>query len=629
MSLTKQVGLTVSLLLLLLLGGVLGLYFFKSKSFYETKLSRDADEIAHTITLAIEPDIEDLNRTKAIVDAAFSSGLYTRILLKDMKTGYVIYERKKHENLSEVPHWFVQALPIHVPDAEEVIEADHDIFAKLTVTPDRAPLYRQLFDLFVYTAGLFVLFGILGLLAISLLLKKLHLYLEKIRQQAEGVIHNRFIVQKELPPASELKNVVVAMNSMVKRVKELYNHSSETMRQSREMLYIDTVTGLYNRRYFQLKLPEYLLANDSRSAGVLMMIRLDGVIESNRKIGHKKMDEFFVSFASILKESCQQVYEPLVCRLNGTEFALMLPGHNAITAEDLGRSIVGKNILLTERYGLRNLLQTVVGACEYRRKMQPARLLGCVDSALSAAAVYDENRVVCYAEDRKAASKEEWRRLITAALKEGRLQPRFTAVYDTKRHRDVTHTLTFDIVTEEKVFRYGDYLPAVVELGMEMEVMNYIFHYLQTHRFVQKPIAFEMIAEMLHESDKLFLFEEHVDRVAKNVGTPLFVEISEHDILSLAPIVVERLSMNLERRGVRIGIDRFNGEKGDYGYLKYTAPAYVKMEERSFLDLDGRGKNALFTMLASLDIQLVLYNVHGENIPELQENGVRYIVYAE
>jgi hypothetical protein len=53
------------------------------------------------------------------------------------------------------------------------------------------------------------------------------------------------------------------------------------------------------------------------------------------------------------------------------------------------------------------------------------------------------------------------------------------------------------------------------------------------------------------------------------------------------------------------------------------------MSERSFLDLDTASKNALLTLLGSLDIRLVIVDVHGENIPELTENAVRYIMFAE
>ncbi|WP_201353156.1 bifunctional diguanylate cyclase/phosphodiesterase [Hydrogenimonas urashimensis] len=629
MSLTKQIGIVVSLLLLFLLGSVLGIYFVKSKGFFEEQLAADAKSAAHALTRSLKPVIDDEKEMKTVVDALFGSGKFGLIELKDMQNA-TLYKRIKRADLKEVPEWFVELVQIKAPIATDVLEEDHSKFLNLLVQADRSAAYRELYGLFFYTIALFVIFGILGLLLLNLVLRVVLRSLENIKNQAEGVIHNRFIIQKEIPSTVELKNVVLAMNSMVKRVKELYVRSSEAMKESQEMLYLDQATDLFNRRYFQLKLPEYLMANDTRSRGSLMMIRMNGVVEGNRKIGHKKMDELLLEFAKILKQESELVHEPLICRINGTEFALLLPVYNAQTAKDLAKSIIGKHMLLCERYGLRNLLTLSVGICEYVRKMPMSKLLSCVDSALTDAAMYNEDRIVVFESDenRPAAGKTEWREIITKALREGHLKPVMTPVVDLKQQKEASHILSFDIIHEGRTIRYGEYVPAVVELGLEQDLLNFEFDYMKKHRFKEETIAFEMIADMLQESDKLFIFEDTVKEIAENHRGKLYVEISEHDILALEPIVVEHVSMTLKEYGVRFGISRFSAERGEYSYLKYSAPAYVKMSENSFLDLDTASKNALLTLLGSLDIELIITGVHEENLSKLQAASIRYIVYA-
>lgn len=630
MTLTRRIGLVVSLLLLLLLGGVLGLYFVKSKEYYQKELAKEAQRTAQSLVDSLKPVLSDRERVEAIIDQAFRQGDFAKIELLDIKTDTPIIRKAKQKTDGGVPRWFVESLPIPVPTIERIIEGKGEHFAKLRVRANEAKVYRQLFDLFLYTVALFVLFAIVGLMLLGFVLKVTLRSLEAIRKQAEGVIHNRFIVQKELPSTVELKNVVLAMNSMVKRVKELYNRSSAAMRESQELLYIDHATDLYNRRYFQLKLPEYLMANDTRSRGALAMIRINGIVEGNKKIGRQKMDELLLKFAKILKQETELVHEPLIARVNGTEFALILPVYNEVTAKDLAQKIVSQFTLLADTYGLRELLYLSVGLCEYARQMQPSELLGCVDSALSDAALYHESHIVAYQVDdaqKIAVGKNQWREIITKALKEGRFKPHLLTVHDLKLNREVMHLLTFDIVHEKRVIRYGDYIPAVVELGLEYELMNFEFKYMKKHRFDEETIAFEMIADMLQQSDKLFIFEENVREIVENLRGRLFVEISEHAILSLEPIVVEHVSMTLKKYGVRFGINRFSGERGEYSYLKYSAPAYVKMDESSYMDLDLASKNALLTMLGSLGIDLIVVNVRAENIPALRSTAVRYIMY--
>lgn len=629
MSLTKQIGIVVSLLLLFLLGSVLGIYFVKSKGFFEAQLANDAKNTAHALTLSLKPVIENEEERKTVIDAVFESGKYRLIELRDIREN-TIYKRVKHPDLSGIPAWFVEMVKIQAPVMNDILEKNDRILYNLLVQADRSHAYRQLYDLFFYTISLFVVFGILGLILLNLVLRVVLRSLESIKNQAEGVIHNRFIIQKEIPSTEELKNVVIAMNSMVKRVKELYVRSSEAMRESQEMLYLDQATDLFNRRYFQLKLPEYLIANDSRSRGSLMMIRMKGIAEGNRRIGHKKMDELLLEFSKILKQECEVVHEPLICRINGTEFALMLPVYNAETAKELAHLIIGKHMILCERYGLHNMLNLCIGICEYTRKMQTGKLLSCVDSALSDAAMYNESHVVAFEADdekRPAIGKTQWREIITKALKEGRLKPTLTPVIDLKEEKAISHTLSFDIVHNDNIIKYEEYVPAVVELGLEQELLDFEFEYMKRHHFTEEAIAFEMIADMLQESDKLFLFEDTIREIADNIKGPLYVEISEHDILALEPIVVERVSMTLKEYGVRFGINRFSAERGEYSYLKYSAPAYVKMNENYYLDLDTASKNALLTLLGSLDIELIVTGVGEEHLPLLKSAAVRYIMY--
>ncbi len=629
MTLTKQIGIVVSVLLLFLLGSVLGVYFVKSKEYFETRLTADAKNTAHALTLSLKPVIGDEEKRKTVIDAVFDSGRYRLIELKDIH-GKTIYKRVKHPDLSGIPAWFVEMIDIQAPVMNDILEKNDRVFFNLLVQTDRSYVYRQLYDLFFYTISLFVVFGILGLILLNLVLRVVLRSLESIKNQAEGVIHNRFIIQKEIPSTEELKNVVIAMNSMVKRVKELYARSSEAMRESQEMLYLDQATDLFNRRYFQLKLPEYLIANDSRSRGSLMMIRMKGIAEGNRRIGHKKMDELLLEFAKILKKECEVVHEPLICRVNGTEFALALPVYNAETARELAQLIISRHMVLCERYGLRNILILSIGICEYARKMQPGKLLSCVDSALSDAAMYNESHVTAFETDdikRPAIGKTEWREIITKALREGRMKPTLAPVVDLREEKEVSHVLSFDIVDKDRTIKYEEYVPAVVELGLEQELLDFEFEYMKKHHFTEEAIAFEMIADMLQESDKLFLFEDTIREIADNIKGPLYVEISEHDILALEPIVVERVSIALKEYGVRFGINRFSAERGEYSYLKYSAPAYVKMNENYYLDLDTASKNALLTLLGSLDIELIVTGVRKEHLPLLKSAAVRYIMY--
>ncbi|WP_456380429.1 bifunctional diguanylate cyclase/phosphodiesterase [Hydrogenimonas sp.] len=628
LSLKKLMSLVISLLLLFLLGSVLAVYFAQSKNYFEKQLITDSQKTAHMLALSLKPVLGDREKIVKLVDLVFENGNYSYIELKDMKKKS-LYRRVRKES-SSVPKWFEKMIEIDVPLINELILSD-DEFVTLYLQADRSAAYTQLYQLFLYTIFLFVLFGFIGLSLLNVILRIVLRSLESIKNQAEGIIHNRFIVQKEIPETEELRNVAIAMNSMVKRVKELYQRSSEVMKETQEMLYRDSETGLFNRRYFMIKLPEYLMANDTRSRGSLVVIKIHGIPEGNKKIGHKKMDEFLLNFAKTLKYECKKIHEPLVCRLNGTEFALVLPVYNAETAKEFAGEIMGKSLYLSEKYDLRTVIKLSIGICEYEQRVQVGKLLSCVDSALTEASVCKEDHIEAYGKEdtkRYALGKTEWREIILKAIDTGHLMPVFTPVHDLKLQRDVLHTLSFDIVYDGKTIKYGEFLPAVIELGLEETLMDFEFDYMRTHRFSHEVISFEMIADMLEESDKMFVFEDRIKEITENLRGPLFIEISEYDILSLEPIVVERVAIELKKHGVRFAINRFGGERGEYSYLKYSAPAYVKMGEKNYMDLDAASRHALLTLLGSLGIKLIVTGVEVERVPKLRASGIRYIMYS-
>lgn len=621
----------MSLLLLLLLGGVLAVNFVKSKSYIEEQLNMNAKNTALALSLSLSIANKGKEQIRSLIDSVFDRGAYELIELEDANR-MPIYRKTKRPQEDGIPQWFKNWFPVNTAMAEVLVSPNNRPIGVLMVKADRKIAYEQLFALFKYTILVFIIFGILGLVLLRIMLKVVLTSLENIRSQAEGVLHNRFVLQKELPSTVELKEITEVMNSMVKRVKELFQRSSETMKKNQEILYRDPLTSLFNRRYFQIKLPEYLLANDSRSRGTIVLIRINGVSEANRKIGHKKMDEFFVEFSEILRKTCETVHEPIICRINGTEMILVLPVFNAETAKELTRTVLKNALLLRDTYNIREAVYFSFGITEYVRKEPVAKLLASADYALSDAALYNENHITVFKGDEKKSvilGKNQWREIITTALQKEKFEPDLTPVIDLSKNEKVAYSLTFDIRQNGYSYSYGDYLPAIVELGLEHELIMYALDYLKRHRFTQNALSLEIFANTLHDSDKYLNFEELVKEIVKNMRGKLFIEISEYDILTLDPIVVEHISFALKEYGIRFGINRFSGEKGGYGYLKYTAPAYIKMHENLYLDMDGASQNALMTLLGSLDIKLIVVGAHEYNFQNLKEEGVRYVVPHE
>ena len=105
--------------------------------------------------------------------------------------------------------------------------------------------------------------------------------------------------------------------------------------------YLDPLTHLYNRRYFENQLEKEILR--SRRNGIpfaLLMIDLDGFKSYNDRFLHSAGDIALQEFASILSDSVREV--DTASRLGGDEFAVILVESSAEGARDLASRVIGR-----------------------------------------------------------------------------------------------------------------------------------------------------------------------------------------------------------------------------------------------------------------------------------------------
>ncbi|MEC9489255.1 MAG: diguanylate cyclase, partial [Halanaerobium sp.] len=93
----------------------------------------------------------------------------------------------------------------------------------------------------------------------------------------------------------------------------------------------DTLTGIYNRNYFNEELKRY---NTPRQLPLSIIIGdVNGLKLTNDAFGHQQGDKLLQKVAEILKHTCRQ--EDLVARWGGDEFVILLPRTGAKEANEV------------------------------------------------------------------------------------------------------------------------------------------------------------------------------------------------------------------------------------------------------------------------------------------------------
>lgn len=186
----------------------------------------------------------------------------------------------------------------------------------------------------------------------------------------------------DLPPLESVADIcatAIQNTYYVERVKQL--------------AYRDGLTGIFNRRFFELRMAEELERAQRFSAGMsIIMIDIDHFKELNDEFGHMLGDEVLRQVASLLHDQLRKF--DVVCRYGGEEFAILLsqtnPQHAVGVAEKLRA--------LLERWQFPGLPRTVTisaGVATYPENgVERDGLMKAADTSLYAAKQAGRNRVM-------------------------------------------------------------------------------------------------------------------------------------------------------------------------------------------------------------------------------------------
>src|SRR5579862_6343572 len=110
----------------------------------------------------------------------------------------------------------------------------------------------------------------------------------------------------------------------------------------KQLAYLDGLTGIFNRRFFELRIVEEMdRARRFQSGMAVLMVDIDQFKRLNDEFGHLLGDEVLRQVSSIFHQQLRKI--DVVCRYGGEEFAILLsqtnPQHALAVAEKLRRLV--------------------------------------------------------------------------------------------------------------------------------------------------------------------------------------------------------------------------------------------------------------------------------------------------
>ena len=633
MTLFKQIAIVVTAVLLAVLVTVTTILFKDATDSIQNRLYEDAQNTAASLSLSLGTAGGDVTTMQTMINATFDSGHFASISLVDVD-GKLLYQRtNESEDESNIPQWFHKLIKIEAPTASANVSAGWQPIGVLNVQSDPDFAYEELYKVLKHLTLILITIFITALIFMYGLLRIVLKPLGQIQKQAEAITRNEFIIQEKLPRTKELRDVVIAMNKMVSKVKKMFEQANEELQKLKENEYTDKVTGLKNRKYFLNKLPEYLKVDAKSRHGSHIMVALQGVIEANQKIGYKKVDELFKEIAKILTREIESYDEAVVARMNGTEFSILLPACNVYEALDIAKRIQMQISQKIKSLGLdEEETYVVIGIHEYTHKESVSEFMTLSDLSLSKAKLETDHIHFDNAEEiEDVITKEEWREIIKSALANDSFELVTYKVVDTRSDVVVHETITITLTTEDRVFTYGQFIAAAMQTGMVDDIYKKVLLLLfgrYNTVFEGKVCSLRLSNEFLQDSATFGFIQELLAQKAKYLRFKLIIEIPDRYITKYEENAYLYKEL-FAKYGIEMGIFEFIGEQEDYKYLQEFKPFYIKSQQEFFLTLDIHNMRALKMLADSIDIDLIAVGVMDkESLKKLQERDI-YIVQGK
>lgn len=418
MSLIGQIWLKLFVVIVLAFVGGVAVHTDSMRDTLQSQLRMKNADNASAMALVLSQQKGDQALMDLALSAQFDTGYYRRIRLVG-SDGAMLFAREAQPRPLDAPRWFERLLPIESPAGVALVSDGWRAIGRIEVESHDTFAHDELWHAVQRAGSAMLVLGLLAALAGALVVGRIRRPLERAVEQARSLERGEYVTVDE-PSTPELRRLVRAMNSMVARLKQVFDAQASQVETLRRQANCDALTGLSNRAHFLGQLDAILHREDGSAEGGLVLLRILDLAELNRSIGHASADRLIETVAQALQAYTGRVEGCFVGRLNGSDFAMCLPAGGV--AEETARAVAAALQAVLPAFGRQAAV--AAGAVEAARGMPLAELMAQADMALARAEAQGPFAVASAGEPGQTLARMGeggWRRRLHEALGAGRV----------------------------------------------------------------------------------------------------------------------------------------------------------------------------------------------------------------
>jgi EAL domain-containing protein (putative c-di-GMP-specific phosphodiesterase class I)/GGDEF domain-containing protein len=614
MTLFRQIYALLFGLFLLMITSVAYVQFSETQSFLVQQMESDLNNASNSLGLMLVPVLEagDIAGAETLVNVIFEGGYYQQIKLTWLVNG----KQQVWNNairVEDVPQWFIDLGIFSTITKENTITSGWLQLAEIEITAHPGFGYHELWRIISNTI---IVFAILFLIAIifarvglTLILKPLH----NLSEHAQRIAKRQFGPDMPTPKTAELKELVIAFNSMSAQLKQVFSSLDEEVTALRKKNLVDQVSNLPNRQYMVSRLNGWLT---EPSGGALFLAKFDWLEEVHSKYGYQVRDQTIHLLAQKLEQHLQEIAPSVIARIAAYEFAFLVEDVEHDQLNKYLHTLIRTLNNEISKAGCKPNEGFAIGVAERFGQMKVADIMAQADNALQKALA--DNKVFHWFEtsQQQLFSREEWRDNLTNAIRDKKFQFRWQPVQFCDSQQICQRELYCQLQLGDKLLHAGQFMPYIELLSLGSLLDKCLIEKVAEAKLLERnyePIAINLTHNSIGDIEfhtwlkQILKSNPHTDRMCFEIP-----EASVYSDLSAC----ENLCSIIRDSGAHFGIDHFGRQFGSMAYLQSLRPSYVKLDQ-SFSYIDDNQHNgelcrALVNVAKGLDIQVIVTGIQEE-----------------
>lgn len=616
-SLSKQLSLAICLFLLVAVGGSFLITLNNARDQLRLQLGSHAQDSATALGLSLAPHINDPAMVDLMLGAIFDSGHFSRIDVSSLENGQTLAGRSRITADGSAPDWFTHLADIQPQSASATIMHGWQQAAQVEVTshPQAAldSFWRSAVSILAWLCLCAIISGVLC----ARLLKRQLQPLRAVVRQAQAISRREYITS-DIPSATELQPVVMAMNQMVEQLQAFFTQEAARTEEYRHQAFHDPLTGLPNRIAFGHALAAAL--TEEAAEGQVFGVQLRNLEAINQRFGAQRADALLQLIAGTLKR-CQTDNPGWLCsRSRGGEFLILAPGSSLAETQPLTDELSA----LIADLPVQTFPDTdpvALGVAVYQTGDSVQGVMNRVAQALTESQYLGKrirpgHILAATAPAQAVMTNHDWQVRLQTAIAQKQLQAWFQPVFRVAGERDIIHHKLLVRLAESGggTLPAARFLPWITRLGLaepfDLCVLELAAQHLAEH---PQPLAISVTAQTLASAPARQRFCNALAQYTAAKGL-LTVEVDARQHADASALL--QFARDLRQAGGRLALQHFGHAPALLGELQLAGLHYLKVDSSFSRNLDIEPEKQLYLdmllrMVSHLQLPIIAEQVQG------------------